>query len=76
MCDASTRGGEETYSGRVGCSCCTGGRIPYTERRTVDGQDDYFYAFWRAPTSTSWRCTTAITIFVAAYCILVLLVYI
>ncbi|KAJ0916941.1 hypothetical protein HanPSC8_Chr06g0267631 [Helianthus annuus] len=61
--------------GRVGCSWCTGGRISYTEQRTVDGRGDYCYAFWHTHTSTRLRCTTT-TIAVAAYCILILLFYI
>ncbi|MFS8025754.1 hypothetical protein Hanom_Chr16g01478921 [Helianthus anomalus] len=69
MCDASNGGGGETGSGRVECSCYTGGH-------TMDGGGDYCYAFLRASTSTSWRCTTITTIALAAYCILVLLFYI
>ncbi|MFS7919026.1 hypothetical protein Hanom_Chr03g00208091 [Helianthus anomalus] len=57
-------------------TCCTGGHIPYIERRTMDGVGDYCYAFWRALTSTNWRCSTTTTIAAATYCILVLLFYI
>ncbi|MFS7942167.1 hypothetical protein Hanom_Chr06g00485081 [Helianthus anomalus] len=67
--DASSGGGGETGSGRVGCSCYTDERIAYAERHTVDGGGDYCYAFWRVFTSMSWRCITITTIVVAAYCI-------